>query len=131
MKLKVVILTLLLTFLILYSKSYSYESYTHIGTASWYGMKFHGKKTASGKLFNMHAFTAAHKFLPFGTMVKVINLKNGRGVTVKIIDRGPVARRRIIDLSHAAAKTIGLINKGITRVKIEVISIPKNNKMSS
>ena len=130
MKLKVVILTLLLTFLILYSKSYSYESYTHIGIASWYGMKFQGKKTASGKLFNMHAFTAAHKFLPFGTMVKVINLKNGKGVTVKIIDRGPVARR-IIDLSHAAAKTIGLIKKGITRVKIEVISIPKNNKMSS
>jgi len=131
MKLKVVILTLLLTFLILYSKSYSYESDTHIGIASWYGMKSHGKKTASGKVFNMHALTAAHKFLPLGSIVKVVNLKNRKVVIVKIVDRGPFTKRRIIDLSHAAAKAIGLLKKGIAKVKIEVISVPGHSKMNS
>lgn len=131
MKLKILLLFLLFTFLFLYNKSYSFEGYTYTGIASWYGKKFHGNKTASGMVFNMHALTAAHKSLPFGTIVKVLNLKNGRVVIVKIIDRGPFAKRRIIDLSHAAAKAIGLIKKGIAKVKIEVISVPSHNRMNS
>jgi len=72
----------------------------------------------------MYANTAAHNFLPFGTIVRVVNLRNGRDVFVKIIDRGPSSKRRIIDLSHAAANAIGLIKKGIAKVRIEVISTP-------
>lgn len=92
------------------------------GTASWYGNQFQGKKTASGAPFDMNAFTAAHKTLPFGTIVRVMNLSNGNTVNVKINDRGPFTTKRIIDLSHAAAKKIGMINSGIAEVSIEIIS---------
>jgi rare lipoprotein A len=106
------------------NKSFAVEKYSNIGLASWYGSDFQGKKTASGRLFDMNAFTAAHKFLPFGTIVKVVNLRNGKGVIVSVIDRGPFSKKRIIDLSHAAAKSIGLLKRGIAKVKIEVISKP-------
>jgi rare lipoprotein A len=106
------------------NESFAVETYSNIGLASWYGSEFQGKKTASGRLFDMNAFTAAHKFLPFGTIVKVVNLRNGKGVIVRVIDRGPFSKKRIIDLSHAAAKSIGLLKRGIAKVKIEVISNP-------
>ncbi len=92
------------------------------GTASWYGKKFHGRKTASGERFDMHQLTAAHKTLPFGTVVRVTNLENGRTVDVRINDRGPHTPKRIIDISYSAAKKLGLIEQGLGRVSIEIIS---------
>ena len=89
------------------------------GIASYYGGKFHGKRTASGEIFNKNAMTAAHRSLPFGTKVQVTNLRNGRTVLVRVNDRGPHVRGRMIDLSQAAAKKIGL--KGLVRVKLEVV----------
>ena len=97
-------------------------SYTHLltGIASYYAAKFHGRRTASGEIFNTNAMTAAHLTLPFGTKLKVTNLKNGQSVVVRVNDRGPHVRGRIIDLSVAAAKKIGLVHAGTTRVKLEV-----------
>lgn len=91
------------------------------GIASWYGEKFHGRATASGETYDMHALTAAHKELPLGTVVDVKNLDNGRSVRVRINDRGPFARGRIIDLSRAAAREIGMIGPGTARVEIHVL----------
>ena len=91
------------------------------GMASYYGGKFHGKRTASGEIFNKNAMTAAHRSLPFGTKVKVTNLRNGRTVLVRVNDRGPHVRGRIIDISQAAAKKIGLLHAGTVRVKLEVL----------
>jgi len=98
--------------------SISTELYKERGISSWYGKKYHGKLTASGKKFDMNALTAAHKTLPFNTYVKVRNLENNKVVTVKITDRGPYAGERIIDLSYGAAKKIGVINKGLVEVEI-------------
>lgn len=94
---------------------------TVTGTASWYGGKFHGRRTANGETYNMHAMTAAHRSLPFGTEVVVTNQNNGRSVVVRINDRGPFTGGRIIDLSRAAAGEIGMINSGTASVKVEVI----------
>lgn len=91
------------------------------GTASWYGYRFHGRRTASGERFNASAYTAAHRSLPFGTKVRVTNLRNGRSVIVRINDRGPYARGRVIDLSKAAANAIGLISSGTAPVRIEIV----------
>ncbi|MDO8904368.1 septal ring lytic transglycosylase RlpA family protein [Hydrogenophaga sp.] len=88
------------------------------GIASWYGERFHGRRTASGEAFNMHEFTAAHRTLPFGTWVRVRNLDNGREVVVRINDRGPFTRGRVIDLSRAAADTIGIVQAGTSRVAL-------------
>ncbi len=92
-----------------------------VGRASWYGAKFHGRPTASGEPFDMKELTAAHRTLPFGTRVRVTNEANGRSVVVRINDRGPVAERRIIDLSRRAAELIGIKAKGVGRVKLEVL----------
>lgn len=89
------------------------------GKASYYGDEFHGRKTASGEIFNKWDYTCAHKTLPFGSKVKVTNLKNNKSVIVKINDRGPFVKGRIIDLSYAAAKKIGMIRYGVVKVKIE------------
>ena len=86
------------------------------GAASWYGPGFHGRKTASGDKFNTHAMTAAHRTLPFGTRVKVKNEKTGRAVVVRINDRGPYAQGRVIDLSQASARAIGI--SGVARVSL-------------
>jgi rare lipoprotein A len=83
------------------------------GQASWYGEPFHGRRTASGEIFNMNEFTAAHKTLPFGTRVRVRHATTGREVTVRINDRGPFTPGRVIDLSRAAAAAIGLIQTGV------------------
>jgi rare lipoprotein A len=124
MMLRLVFLIFFLSVPFYQNKGFALENYSHIGLASWYGKELQGKKTASGRPFDMNEFTAAHKFLPFGTIVKVVNLRNGKGVIVNIIDRGPFSKKRIIDLSHAAAKSIGLLKRGIAKVKIEVIAIP-------
>lgn len=94
---------------------------TLTGTASWYGGKFHGRKTANGETYNQHALTAAHRYLPFGTEVVVTNQNNGESVVVRINDRGPFTGGRIIDLSRQAANEIGMINSGTARVTVEVL----------
>lgn len=89
------------------------------GLASWYGPKFHGKLTASGEVFNQEKFTAAHRTLPWGSRVKVTNLDNGKSVDVRINDRGPFGKGRIIDVSRAAARALGMVGRGITTVQVE------------
>lgn len=92
-----------------------------LGVASYYGRKFHGRRTASGESFDMHAMTAAHRTLPFGTRVRVTNPANGRSVTVRINDRGPFHGGRIIDVSRAAATELGLIGPGRGTVELAVV----------
>lgn len=92
-----------------------------VGRASYYGPGFQGKKTASGERFDMNALTAAHRRLPFGTRVRVTNLDNGKAVVVRINDRGPFKKSRIIDLSLAAARKIGMTTTGTARVRLEVL----------
>lgn len=91
------------------------------GIASWYGRKFDGRRTASGEVFDMHQHTAAHRTLPFGTRVRVINLRTGRHTIVRINDRGPFVRGREIDLSYVAARDIGILEKGLEMVRLEVL----------
>ncbi len=91
-----------------------------VGTASFYGKEFHGRKTASGEIFDMYKLTAAHKTLPFGSRVRVTNLENGRSVVVRINDRGPFKKGRIIDLSFEAARRIGMA--GTANVRLAVLN---------
>ncbi|MCY1302115.1 rare lipoprotein A [compost metagenome] len=95
------------------------RGYRAEGTASYYGKAHHGKRTASGERFNQNALTAAHRSLPFGTRVKVTNLGNGRSVVVRINDRGPFGRGRIIDVSKAAAERLNMLRTGTARVRLE------------
>lgn len=92
-----------------------------VGLASWYGKDFHGRKTASGAVYDMYQLTAAHKTLPLGTTVMVTHLNNGRSVTVVVNDRGPFIKGRIIDLSYAAAQAIGMAEEGVAKVRVEVM----------
>ncbi|WP_346319889.1 septal ring lytic transglycosylase RlpA family protein [Chitinophaga sp. YIM B06452] len=92
------------------------------GIASYYAQKFHGRKTASGEVFDNTAMTAAHNSLPLGTMIKVTNIRNNRWVVVKVTDRLHHANRRIVDLTQAAAKQLGFIHWGLTKVKVEVVT---------
>jgi len=92
------------------------------GVAAWYGDQFQGRRTASGEAFDLHAFTAAHRTLPFGTLVRVRHACNGRCVIVRINDRGPYGGGRIIDLSQAAAREIGIYRKGRCKVELEVVA---------
>lgn len=94
-------------------------SFTQEGLATWYGKAHHGRKTASGERFDMHAMTAAHRSLPFGSVVRVTNLGNGSTVKVRINDRGPFVRDRIIDLSAAAAAALGIKGEGVVEIRIE------------
>ncbi|SNZ11352.1 rare lipoprotein A [Persephonella hydrogeniphila] len=91
------------------------------GYASYYGKKYHRRKTASGEIYNMYDYTAAHRFLPFGSIIVVKNLKNGKKVKVRINDRGPFVRGRVLDLSYVAAKKLGMIRDGIVPVIATVI----------
>ncbi|MBN2508777.1 MAG: septal ring lytic transglycosylase RlpA family protein, partial [Spirochaetales bacterium] len=91
------------------------------GLASWYGPMFQGKPTASGEIFDTNQLTAAHKTLPFGTHVKVINIQNGKSVTVRINDRGPFIDGRIIDLSRAAAEALDMLSDGVIQVRLEIL----------
>ncbi len=105
----------------------SAEGYRERGIASWYGADFHGKKTANGETYNMYSYTAAHKTLPFNTYVKVTNLRNGRSTIVRINDRGPFVRNRIIDLSYSAARAIGMARAGTAPVLIETVALARHS----
>ncbi len=94
------------------------------GVVSWYGAAFHDRPTASGERFDSNAYTMAHPTLPFGTAVKVTNLRNGRSVVVRVNDRGPFVGSRIADLSRAAAAQIGMLRRGVARARIEVLGEP-------
>jgi rare lipoprotein A len=99
----------------------SHEGFTQEGIASWYGPDFHGKKTSSGEVYDMHAMTAAHKTLPLGVYVKVRNKENGSEVVVKVNDRGPFVKNRVIDLSFTAARKLGVDVKGTAPVRVEAL----------
>lgn len=94
------------------------------GLASWYGKDHHGKKTASGEVFNMNGLTAAHRKLPLNSIVRVTSRTNSKSVEVRINDRGPFSGGRIIDLSYEAARRLGMISKGTDEVEIQVVSVP-------
>ena len=94
------------------------------GLASWYGHPYHGRPAADGEIYDMEQLTAAHRTLPFGTWVRVVNVSNGKTVDVRIIDRGPFVENRIIDLSHAAAQAIDLIGPGVAPVRLDILSVP-------
>lgn len=113
-------------------KSTTTESqFQQTGIASFYARKFNGRKTANGEIYSDNLLTAAHRTLPLGTVVKVTNLRNGRQVTVRINDRGPFIKGRIIDLSRRAAGEIGMIHGGLTQVKVEVIKLSGKVKAQS
>jgi rare lipoprotein A len=92
-----------------------------VGLASWYGARHAGRRTANGERFDPSALTAAHRTLPFGSRVRVTNLENGRSVVVRINDRGPFAEGRLVDLSEAAARAIGMAASGVARIRLEVV----------
>ncbi|MGB6900991.1 MAG: septal ring lytic transglycosylase RlpA family protein [Candidatus Acidiferrum sp.] len=98
------------------------EGYVEEGNASWYGVPFNGRRASNGEIYDMNKLTAAHRTLPFDTMVRVTNLNNGKSTTVRITDRGPFVENRIIDLSQAAAREIESIGPGVVPVRVEVIS---------
>jgi rare lipoprotein A len=89
--------------------------------ASYYGRQFHGRTTANGERFNMYQLTAAHPALPLGTFLRVTNLRNGRCVRVKVNDRGPYAKGRVLDVSYQAARDLGMVRDGTTKVKIDIL----------
>ncbi len=91
------------------------------GIASWYGAQFHGRQAANGEIFDMTALTAAHRTLPLGSIVRVVNLQNGKHVRVRINDRGPYVNGRILDLSYAAAARLGMVDQGLSVIQLEVI----------
>ena len=99
----------------------SHEGFAQEGVASWYGADFHGKKTSNGETYDMYAMTAAHKTLPLGVYVRVTNTANGKQATVRVNDRGPFVKGRIIDLSYAAAKALGVVGPGTAPVHIEAL----------
>src|SRR6478735_10678429 len=104
---------------------------TQTGTASWYGTKYHGRKSSNGEIYNKQKMTAAHPSLPFGTEVKVTNLANSKAVIVRVTDRGPFKGHRLIDLSEAAAREIDMIRSGTAQVRMEVLSQPASEVASS
>lgn len=104
-----------------YANARSNSPMVQEGTASWYGGKFHGRKTASGERFNTYDLTAAHRTLPMNTLVKVTNLSNGKSVVVRINDRGPYVGKRVIDLSYSAANELGFVKRGVAKVRLERI----------
>ena len=121
---------------IIQGKSYypipSAYGYSKVGIASWYGKKFHGRKTSNGETYNMYAETAAHKTLPMNTELMVENLENGKKIFVRVNDRGPFVKGRIIDLSYTSAKNLGIDRKGTAKVRItalaEAVTKVRNNK---
>lgn len=114
----------LLIFLFLSNQIFSQKLYETEGFASYYAEDFHGKLTSSGEVYDMHKLTCAHPYLPFNTWLKVTNLANQKSVIVRVNDRGPFAKNRIIDLSYAAARQLGMLGPGTIYVKIEIVSPP-------
>lgn len=112
----------IIIFFIFFQYSYSQKLYETEGFASYYAEDFHGKLTASGEIYDMHKFTCAHPYLPFNTWLKVTNVTNNKSVIVRVNDRGPFLRNRIIDLSFAAARALGVIGPGSIYVKLEIVN---------
>ena len=108
----------------------SASGYREKGLASWYGSKFHGRKTANGEIYDMHGLTAAHKTLPLNTWVKVTNLRNGKDITVRVNDRGPFVRDRLIDMSYAGARMLGMVDDGVAPVTIEALGTPEKRMVN-
>jgi len=109
-----------------------YENgYDETGVASWYGRDFDGKRTANGEIYDMHALSAAHKTLPLPTLVRVTNLDNGRSVIVRVNDRGPFVKDRLIDLSYAAAKKLGYARNGTAHVRVQSLELPPPSKQET
>jgi len=107
----------------------SAHGFSEAGYASWYGKDFHGRPTANGEKYNMYGMTAAHKLLPFNTKVRVTNLENGKSIVVRINDRGPFVKNRIIDLTYTAAKAIDMIGPGTAKVHVESLTkVPQTPK---
>ncbi len=106
----------------------SHQGFSQRGVASWYGRKFHGRKTSNGEIYNMYAMTAAHKTLPLGVHVRVTRLDNGRSVTVRVNDRGPFVAGRIIDLSYAAARDLDIVDSGTTPVRVEALGYQESRQ---
>jgi rare lipoprotein A len=100
---------------------------TWTGNASWYGPGFNGRKTANGEIFSTEALTAAHPNLPFGSLVRVVNTRNGKFELVRINDRGPYQEGREIDVSYRVARNIGLIHAGVSQVRLELMELPEKN----
>ena len=100
------------------------EGHEEVGVASWYGTQHHGKRTASGELFDMNQLTAAHRSLPFGTRLRVINRDNNRSTEVRVNDRGPFVKGRILDVSYAAARQLGALGSGTFPVRLRIIALP-------
>lgn len=107
------------------SQAAAYSGDAQSGNASYYHDRFHGRRTASGAAYNKNALSAAHKTLPLGSQVRVTDSRSGRSVVVQINDRGPYGRGRVIDLSRAAAREIGLVSKGVAKVRLEVVDRPE------
>lgn len=101
------------------------------GIASWYGVPYHGRRASDGEIYDMYKFTAAHRTLPFNTVVRVTNLANDKQVDLRIIDRGPFVDDRIIDLSLAGARAIDMVGPGTARVKVEIVSAPGNESVTA
>ncbi len=104
---------------------------TYKGKASYYAQPFHGRKSASGRIYNMYEYTCAHKTLPFGTKLKVTNQANGKTVTVEVTDRGPYVKGRIVDLSKAAAMDLDMMKSGVADVEVEIVKDEKTSKSSA
>jgi len=102
-----------------------------IGVASWYGPELQGNVTASGEAYDVNGLTAAHPTLPFGTTIRVTNLRNNKNLVLRVNDRGPHLGRRLLDVSWAAARRLGFVHSGTTRVRVEVVSYPKWFRSSS
>jgi rare lipoprotein A len=102
--------------------------HTQKGMASYYHDSLHGRKTASGEIYNKRVLSAAHKTLPLGSKVRVTKLGSGKSIVVKVNDRGPFVKGRIIDLSRRAARELGIIGRGVAKVKVEVLSVPKRRR---
>lgn len=116
---------------ILYVPLTELDDYSETGRASWYGQKFHGKKTSSGEIYDMYQFSAAHKTLPIPSYIEVTNLANNKSMVIRVNDRGPFIGPRILDLSYAAAKELGFVTQGTTEVRIKSISkIMKSDSQS-
>jgi rare lipoprotein A len=123
-------LFLLLFCLVCAPSAFGQKVFKQSGVASWYGAWHHGKVTANGEAFDMFAMTAAHKKIPLGSLVKVTRKDNGRSIIVRINDRGPYKKRRILDLSYAAAESLGMVRKGVSRVSIEVVGDKQGRLLS-
>lgn len=119
------LLNLLVICLLLAACAAPREFSTQRGEASWYGPNFHGQATANGETYDQNALTAAHRTLPFDTVVRVINLDNGQSVVVRINDRGPYAKGRIIDLSRKAAEEIDMVESGVAPVRLQILDSPE------